>query len=91
MPYHKGPGVKKSGPKGPRKIKGQVLDALLEEFDKHPSEPSHVIVERVRKRTGVKVSARRVREIRNERGKSRLTMRRTGAEASTPHSPYIRS
>ena len=30
MPYHKGPGVKKSGPKGPRKVKGPVLDALVE-------------------------------------------------------------
>ncbi len=46
MPYHKGPGVKKSGPKGPSKVKGSVLDALLEEFDSHPSDPSHIIADR---------------------------------------------
>ena len=71
MPYHKGPGVKKSGPKGPRKVKGAVLDALLEEFDGHPADSSHIIANRVSRRTGVTISPRRVREIRYEGGKSR--------------------
>ena len=74
MPYHKGPGVKKSGPKGPSKVKGSVLEALLEEFDDHPSDPSHIVAERVARRTGVAVSSRRVREIRHERGKRRSLM-----------------
>ena len=90
MPYHKGPGVKKSGPKGPRKVKGPVLDALLEEFDEHPSDPSHIIADSVTERTGVIVSARRVREIRNDRGKRRLPMP-AHVRPSAPPSPSIRS
>jgi len=90
MPYHKGPGVKKSGPKGPSKMKGSVLDALLEEFDGHPSDPSHIIADRVTKRTGVEVSPRRVREIRHGRGKSRSsTLSDRGA--SPPRSQHMSS
>src|SRR5437899_1716445 len=63
MVYRKGPGVKKSGPKGPRKIKGQVLEALLEEMERHPSEPSHVIARRVTERTHVQVASRTVRKV----------------------------
>jgi hypothetical protein len=73
MAYHTGPGVKKSGPKGPRIVKDKVLDTLLQEFDRNPSDPSHIISERVEKRTGMHVSPRRIREIRNERGKTRLS------------------
>jgi hypothetical protein len=72
--YHKGPGVRKSGPKEHFKYKGKVLEELLKEFDAHPSDPSHVIAERVSRRTGIELSARRVREIRNERGKRKLPM-----------------
>ncbi len=72
--YHKGPGVKKSGPKEHFKYKGKVLEELLKEFDAHPSDPSHAIAERASRKTGVELSARRVREIRNERGKRRLPM-----------------
>ena len=67
---HKGPGVKKSGPKGRSKAKGKVLDVMLEELEKNPSAPSHIISERVVKRTGVKISSRTVRRVRNERGKT---------------------
>ncbi len=88
--YHKGPGVKKSGPKGPNKAKGKVLDAILEESDRDPSAPSHIISERMRKRTGVKVSPRTVRRVRNERGKSGSTMR-TSRGASARHSPRTSS
>ena len=31
--------MKKSGPKGPRKIKGDVLDALLDEFERQGFDP----------------------------------------------------
>jgi len=86
MPYHKGQGVKKSGPKGPRKVKGSVLDALFEEFERHPADPSHIIADRVTKRTGVDVSPRRVREIRHERGKSRSLMPSSREAASPPRS-----
>src|SRR3989442_7275876 len=65
MPYRKGPGVKKSGPKGPSKIKGKVLEALLKEFEENPSDPSHVIADRVTRRTGVSVAARSVRDLRH--------------------------
>lgn len=71
--YHIGPGVKKSGPKGPTKVKGRVLDALLQDFDAHPVDVSHLIAERVAKKTGVKISARVVRKIRHQRGKTRLS------------------
>jgi hypothetical protein len=87
VPYHKGPGVKKSGPKGPNKIKGDVLRVLLEEFDVHPSDPSHLIAERVSGRTGVVVSSRRVREIRQGRGKSRSSMRSSMAASHPPSLP----
>jgi hypothetical protein len=90
VPYHKGPGVKKSGPKGPRKIKGDVLESLLDEFDAHPSDPSHLIAERVTRKTGVAVSSRRIREIRHERGKSRSS-RPSIAEARPPRNLRMRS
>ena len=72
--YHKGPGVKKSGPKEHFKYKGKVLEELLKEFDAHPSDPSHAIAEELQGRQVSSLSARRVREIRNERGKRRLPM-----------------
>jgi transposase len=90
MPYHRGPDVKKSGPKGPSKIKGKVLEALLEEFEEHPSDPSHVIADRVTRRTGVSVAARSVRDLRHERGKSRPSMRSIMG-ASSPRSPGLSS
>jgi hypothetical protein len=88
--YHKGPGVKKSGPKGRNKANGKVLDAILEESDNDPSAPSHVISGRVRKRTGVDISPRTVRRVRNERGKSG-SMMRTSTGASAPRSPRMSS
>jgi hypothetical protein len=88
--YHKGPGVKKSGPKGPWKVAGDVLDALNEELDGGPSSPSHVVAKRVREKTGVDVSARRIREIRQERGKRRSSMR-SREEPSPPPNPHTAS
>jgi len=81
--YHTGPGVKKSGPKGPTKIKGGVLDALVHELDSHPSDASHLIAQRVTKKMGTKISARAVRKLRNQRGKTGLS-RQTRREASAP-------
>ena len=74
MAYHKGPGVKKSGPKGPSKVKGDVLDALLDELEKHPAEPSHVIAQRVTERTHVRVAPRTVRKVRHRTGEKGSSM-----------------
>jgi len=79
--YHTGLGVKKSGPKGPSKVKGEALEIMLGEFNKDPSAPSHVIAERVLKKTGVWIAPRTVRDARNTRGKTRL-LRQTRREAS---------
>lgn len=68
--YHKGPGVKKSGPKGPRKAKGPVLEAIYAEIDRDPSQSSFSISKRVHERTKVRISASRIRAIRHAREKS---------------------
>lgn len=88
--YHKGRGVKKSGPKGPWKVTGDVLDALNDELDGGPSSPSHIIAKRVMEKTGVDVSARRIREIRQERGKRRSSMQ-SREEPSPPLNPHMPS
>lgn len=70
MAYHKGPGVKKSGPKGPRKAKGPILQAIYSEIDGEPSQSSFSISDRVHEKTGMRVSPSRIREIRHAREKS---------------------
>jgi transposase len=52
----------KPGPKGPRKVKGKVLETLLEEHEKNPGKPSHWLSERILARTGVDVKPRTVRD-----------------------------
>ena len=88
--YHTGPGVKKSGPKGPHKVKGEVRDVLVEELHKDPSAPSHVVSQRVAGRTGVVVSPRSVRRVRQERGKSESSMP-SGRGARPPRSQPMSS
>jgi hypothetical protein len=90
MVYHKGPGVKKSGPKGPRKIKGKVLDALLQELERHPSEPSHIIARRVTERTHVQVASRTVRKVRHRAGEKGSSVP-SGRGASLPRSQLASS
>ena len=68
--YHKGPGVKKSGPKGPRTVKGPVLEAIFSEIEMDPSLTSQAIADRVMKKTGVSVSDSRVRQLWHAREKS---------------------
>jgi hypothetical protein len=70
LPYHKGPGVKKSGPKGPRKAKGPVLEAIYSEMNRDPTQSSYSLSDRVYEKTGVKISDSRIREIRHAREKS---------------------
>ena len=84
--YHKGPGVKKSGPKGRNKAKGKVLDVMLEELEKDPSASSEIISRRITSRTGVPISSRTVRRVRNERGKTR-SLKQSRREASARTSP----
>jgi hypothetical protein len=86
MPYHKGPGVKKSGPKGPRKAKGPVLEAICSEIDRDPTQSSYSISDRVYEKTGVKLSNSRIREIRHAREKSSSRARyRAEPSRRTPH------
>ncbi len=68
--YHKGPGVKKSGPKGPRIVKGPVLEAIFSEIEMDPSLTSQAIADRVKKKTGVRVSDSRIRQLWHAREKS---------------------
>jgi hypothetical protein len=80
LPYHKGPGVRKSGPKGPRKAKGPVLEAISSEIDRDPGQSSYSISDRVYEKTGVRISDSRIREIRHAREKSESRARyREGA------------
>jgi hypothetical protein len=85
LPYHKGPGVEKSGPKGPRKAKGPVLEAIYSEIDRDPRQSSYSISDRVYEKTRVKISDSRIREIRHEREKNG-SKARYRAEASR-HTP----
>jgi transposase len=87
--YHKGPGVKKSGPKSRNKAKGRVLDVMLEELQKDPVAPSEIISKRIANRTGVEISSRTVRRVRNERGKIESSKQsRRGASAPTSLHTY---
>jgi hypothetical protein len=86
LPYHKGPGVKKSGPKGPRKAKGHVLEAIYSEMDRDPSQSSYSISDRVYEKTRVRISDSRIREIRHAREKSGSSTRYL-AGASRPPQP----
>lgn len=93
MPYHKGPGVKKSGPKGPMKAKGDVLDLILKAFEDEPQLPAHAIARRVKERTGVRLTERRIQQIRHEVGEKRYS-RRSGTAAAAvryPATPASRS
>ena len=68
--YHKGPGVRKSGPKGPRTVKGPVLEAIFSEIEMNPSLTSQAIADRVMKKTGVSVSDSKIRQLWHGREKS---------------------
>lgn len=54
----------KKGPKGPWKVKGQVLEALVAEDERDPAQPSWRLAQRVHKLTGVRVAPRTVRRYR---------------------------
>lgn len=90
MPYHKGPGIKKSGPKGPWKAKGKVLDLIIKLSEDEPQLTSEAIAERVGMKTGVSLTARRIRQIRHEVGEKSL-MRRNNTEAPYLVTPASRS
>jgi hypothetical protein len=85
--YHKGPGVKKSGPKGPIKIKGPVLEAIYSEIDSRPSLTSEAIAERVYRKTGMRVSDSRIRQLWHQREKRPSSRRGPAGEASRPTLP----
>jgi hypothetical protein len=71
MAYHKGVGVKKSGPKGPWKAEGKVLDAIIklnQEKSWLSGEKMSNIVER---KTGTKLTPQRINQIRHQSGEKR--------------------
>ena len=80
MVYHKGPNVKKSGPKGNRKAKGDVFDMIVRLIEKEPWLSGQAIADRVREKTGAELSARRIQQIRHGVGEKSYSRRRgTGA------------
>ena len=91
MLYHKGPGVKKSGPKGPRKAKGKVLDFIIKLFEDEPQLPAQAIVERVEEKMGVRLTARRIQQIRHEVGGKSYSRRSRTEEAPSLATPASRS
>jgi hypothetical protein len=71
MPYHKGRGVKKSGPKGNWKAKGVVSDMIIKLIEDEPYLSGESIAKRIKKETGVKLTARRIQQIRHDIGGKR--------------------
>ena len=80
MAYHTGLGVKKSGPKGPWKAKGMVSDMIVKLSEDEPYLSGEAIRKRIREKTGVKLTARRIQQIKHDVGGKRFSQpRRTAA------------
>ena len=80
MAYHTGPGVKKSGPKGNWKASGTVFDMIIKLSEDEPYLSGEAIRKRIREKTGVKLTARRIQQIKHEvAGKKFLQPRRMAA------------
>jgi len=63
-----------------------VLEAIYGEIDREPAQSSFSISDRVYEKTGVRISASRIRAIRHERGKSESSMsNRLVASIPSPH------
>ena len=87
MPYHKGPGVKKSGPKGPWKAKGKVLETLVRVNQEKPWLTAEQISAMVEKKTGTKLTPQRINQIRHEVGGKSSSRRSRTEEAPFPATP----
>jgi len=90
MPYHKGPGVKKSGPKGPWKAKGKVLEAIVKLDQDRPGLSAEQISRMVEKKTGTRLTPQRINQIRHDVGEKRY-LRRSSTEAPYLVTPASRS
>jgi hypothetical protein len=90
MPYHKGPGVQKSGPKGPWKAKGKVLETIFQLNQNKPWLSGEQISAMVEKKTGTRLTRQRVNQIRHEVG-GKSYSRRSIMEAPSPATPASRS
>ena len=71
MAYHKGVGVKKSGPKGPWKAQGKVLDAIVQLNQKKPWLSGETMSKVVERKTGTKLTPQRINQIRHQIGEKR--------------------
>lgn len=91
MPYHKGPGVKKSGPKGPWKAKGNVLKTLVRVNQDKPWLSAEQISAMVEKKTGTKLTPQRINQIRHGVGGKSCSQRSRVEEAPSPDTPASRS
>lgn len=83
--------MKKSGPKGPMKAKGDVLDLILKTFEDEPQLPAKTISERVKENTGVSLTERRIQQIRHEVGGKSFSRRSRTAAVRYPATPASRS
>ena len=91
MPYHKGPGVKKSGPKGPWKARGKVLETIVRLNQDKPGLSAEQISRMVEAKTGTKLTPQRINQIRHEVGGKSYSQRRSTEEAPYPVAPASRS
>jgi hypothetical protein len=77
---------RKRGPKGPWKAKGKALDLIVKLSEDEPALPAHAIAARLEERIGVKLTPRRIQQIRHEIG-GKSCSRRSGMEAPSPATP----
>ena len=73
------------------KAKGEARDLILKAFEDEPQLPAQAIADRVKEKTGVSLTERRIQQIRHEvGGKSYSQLRRTEA-AQYQATPVSRS
>ena len=58
--------MKKSGPKGNWKAKGSVFDMIIKLSEDEPYLSGNAIAKRIRKESGVKLTARRIQQIKHD-------------------------
>ncbi len=71
MPYHKGGGSKKSGPKGPWKAQGKVLREIIKLNEEKPWLSGEQMSKIVERKTGTKLTPQRINQIRHDIGEKR--------------------
>ena len=79
MPYHKGAGSKKSGPKGPWKAQGKVLEAIMQLDQEKPWISGEQMSRIVESKTGTRLTSQRINQIRHGIGGKRYAQRKRTA------------